>query len=91
MDEKTPNPGISIELINLKNDEIQEITHSDDNGRFTFFPPKGKWNLRVLTDKGYVYHQTNGKVTEINTRRCRTQNHIWFLIKLTANQIRRGL
>ena len=66
VDEKTPNPGISIELINLNNDEIQEITHSDDNGRFTFFPPKGKWNLRVFTDKGYVYHQTNGKATEIN-------------------------
>ena len=35
IDEKTPNPGISIELINLNNEEIQEITHSDDNGRFT--------------------------------------------------------
>ena len=42
IDEKTPNPGISIELINLNNDEVQAITHSDDNGRFTFFPPKGK-------------------------------------------------
>ena len=91
VDEKTPNPGISIELINLKNDEIQEITHSDDNGRFTFFPPKGKWNLRVLTDKGYVYHQTNGKATEININ---DQNQIFnanlsipLQVKGTWNQI----
>ena len=38
------------------NFEITEI--------FQFIPPKGKWNLRVLTDKGYVYHQTKGNNTD---------------------------
>ena len=38
---------------------------------FNFFPPKGKWNLRVFTDKGYLYHQTNGinTVIEINDKK----------------------
>ena len=65
VDGKTPNPGISIELIDLKNNNVTYFTISDDNGKFTFFPPKGNWNLRVLTDKGYVYHQTKGNNTEI--------------------------
>ncbi|MFL2564240.1 MAG: two-component regulator propeller domain-containing protein [Parvicellaceae bacterium] len=65
VDGKTPNPGISIELIDLKNNNVKYFTISDDNGKFTFIPPKGNWNLRVLTDKGYVYHQTKGNNTEI--------------------------
>ena len=36
IDEKTPNPGISIELIDINNNKIQEITHSDENSMFNF-------------------------------------------------------
>ena len=91
VDEKTPNPGISIELIDLKNNEIFNITHSDENGRFEFYPPEGKWNLRVLTDKGYVYLQKNEINTEININ---DQNQIFnanfsipLQVKGTWNQI----
>ena len=91
VDEKTPNPGISIELIDLKKKEIFNITHSDENGRFEFYPPEGKWNLRVLTDKGYVYLQKNGINTEININ---DQNQIFnanfsipLQVKGTWNQI----
>ena len=91
IDEKTPNPGISIELINLNNEEIQEITHSDDNGRFTFYPPKGKWNIRVFTDKGYVYHQTNGLNTliEINDKNQKFDSKLSIPVQVkgTWNQI----
>ena len=91
IDEKTPNPGISIELINLNNDEVQAITHSDDNGRFTFFPPKGKWNIRVFTEKGYLYHQTNGinTIIEMNDQKqiYNANLSIPLQVKGTWNQI----
>mgnify|MGYP005676933725 FL=1 len=91
IDEKTPNPGISIELINLNNDEVQAITHSDDNGRFTFFPPKGKWNIRVFTEKGYLYHQTNGinTIIEINDQKQKFDANLSIPVQVkgTWNQI----
>ena len=91
IDEKTPNPGISIELIDFNNNRIQEITHSDENGMFNFFPPKGKWNIRVFTEKGYLYHQTNGinTIIEINDKKQKFNANLSIPVQVkgTWNQI----
>jgi hypothetical protein len=91
IDEKTPNPGISIELIDLSNNRIQEITHSNENGMFDFFPPKGKWNIRVFTEKGYLYHQTNGinTIIEVNDKQQKFNANLSIPVQVkgTWNQI----
>ena len=51
------------------------------------YPPKGKWNIRVFTDKGYVYHQTNGLNTliEINDKNQKFDSKLSIPVQVKGN------
>ena len=65
IDEKTPQQGIQIRLVNNETKKVFTSTLTDIDGKYKFFAPLGKWNLQILENDKYQFHQINGKNTVI--------------------------
>ncbi len=63
IDDKTPNLGLQLSLINSSTNEIFESTNTDLDGKFTFYPPDGNYYLRFSVNSEYIFHETQGKKT----------------------------
>ena len=90
MDGKTPHPGIRVEIVRADNSSDSSdklITYTDSDGKYSFQPPLGKWNIKIYSNNKYKFNKSNGNKTEINiNKNYKSENFkIDFLI---GNQIK---
>ena len=76
IDNKTPNVGLQVSLINSSTNEIFESTISDLGGRFIFYPPNGNYFLRFNVNNKYIFHEIQGEKTlfKINSKSYTYEN-----------------
>ena len=74
-DEKTPHPGVQIELINADNGDLFGSQPTDLLGSFSFRPPNGKWYVRIYSNGKYEFHETKGNQTLIETGKSKGKEH----------------
>ena len=75
MDKKTIQPGIYVELLNVKNNKSEWIKYSDMSGNFSFTASEGKYNLRIYANNKFQYHLTDGEKTLINISNNNNKKH----------------
>ena len=80
LDNKTPNPGLLVEIIDAKSGKSFWKTKTSSNGKFSFFVPNGRWNIRTFQDDKYLYFKKNGKIYDIEITENSTDD-----IDLTLN------
>jgi len=59
MDKKTPHPGVTVELVNISNNEVFLATTTSERGKYRFEPPKGQYHLRIFANDKYIYKKDN--------------------------------
>ena len=74
-DDKTPHPGVQVSMVNADDGKVLWAQFTTLNGKFRFRPPKGKWHLRIYANDNYLYHETNGERTLINTTKGSDKEH----------------
>ncbi len=74
-DDKTPHPGVQVSMVNVDDGKVLWATSTTLTGKFRFRPPKGKWHLRIYANDNYLYHETNGERTIINTTKGSDKEH----------------
>lgn len=76
IDKKTPQQGIQIKLIDDETKKVFISTLTDIDGKYKFLAPLGKWNIQILENDEYQFHQTKGKrtVIEINSNSNKIEN-----------------
>ncbi|MAW84606.1 MAG: hypothetical protein CL832_09475 [Crocinitomicaceae bacterium] len=65
LDNKTPNSGIIVDLVNKKTGKSFWKTKTSSTGKFAFYVPNGKWNVRIFQDNKYSYFKKNGEIYDI--------------------------
>ena len=65
LDNKTPNPGLLVEILDAKTGKIFWKTKTSSNGKFSFLVPNGRWNVRTFQDDKFLYFKKNGKIYDI--------------------------
>ena len=68
IDEKTPQQGIQIRLVDNETKKVFISTLTDIDGKYKFFAPLGKWNIQILENDEFQFHQKNGKSTVIEIK-----------------------
>ena len=69
LDGKTPHPGIRVEIVSADNSsDLSDklITYTDSDGKYSFQPPFGKWNIKIYSNNKFEFHKSNENKTEIN-------------------------
>ena len=61
MDKKTPHPGVSIELVNISNNEVFLTTTSGERGKYRFEPPRGEYKVRIFANNQWKYKLDNSE------------------------------
>jgi ligand-binding sensor domain-containing protein/serine phosphatase RsbU (regulator of sigma subunit) len=76
IDKKTPQQGIQIKLLDDETKKVFVSTLTDIDGNYKFLAPLGKWNIQILENDEYQFHQSNGKrtVIEINSKSNKIEN-----------------
>jgi ligand-binding sensor domain-containing protein/serine phosphatase RsbU (regulator of sigma subunit) len=65
LDNKTPNPGLLVEILDSKTGKSFWKTKTSSNGKFSFLVPNGSWNVRTFQDDKFLYFKKNGKTYDI--------------------------
>jgi len=62
-DNKTPNSGIQVSIINSEDNKVIQSLCTGKKGEFKFFPPDGQYNLRFTVNDKYVFHKSDNEIT----------------------------
>ena len=65
MDKKTPHPGVTVELVNISNNEVFLSSSTSERGKYRFEPPKGKYYLRIFANNEYLYKKDENDNKEL--------------------------
>ena len=71
MDKKTPHPGVIVQLVDSKTEEIFSSIISNERGQYSFKPPYGKYLLRIFANQRYQYKtdaSENRKILNISKK-----------------------
>ena len=70
MDRKTPHPGVTVQLVDNKTDQVLLSNNTNTRGKYKFIAPNGKYSVRIFANDEYQYSylkNKNKRVFEINS------------------------